>query len=264
MRISLSLIAFLLCLVPPVSAKPPAETAFNEWLDAFNRNDRVALTEFNARRFGEPEHNIEYLLDSREETGGLDVVEIERSRPLEFVALTQERSFPVRRRITVQVEDAASGRLEHITLEPLQIPQAKALEAFDAFATQLAAADRFSGVLVIEQNGQRLYAKPFGIASREDDSPVQLDTSFLFASQGKMFTAVAALQSIAVPGSLYEASEGMGLVIDSALMRSIQDSPTVDATFSALLCQRLRMAPAPMTTANVANTHWLKPVTRVA
>ncbi|WP_332079113.1 hypothetical protein [Luteimonas flava] len=46
----------------PVLAKPLAVTAFDEWLDAFNRNDRAALTEFNARRFGEPEHNIEYLL----------------------------------------------------------------------------------------------------------------------------------------------------------------------------------------------------------
>jgi len=197
MRISLRAVALLLCLLTPAWAKPPAETAFDEWLDAFNRDDRAALTEFNARRFGEPEHNIAYLLDSREETGGLDVVAVERNEPLEFVALTQERSFPVQRRITVKVEDAASGRLDHITQEPLQIPQPQALEAFDAFATQLAAADRFSGVLVIEQNGQRLYAKPFGLANREDDTPVQLDTPFLFASQGKMFTAVAVLQLVA-------------------------------------------------------------------
>lgn len=196
MRISLSLVVLLLCLVTAAFAKPPAETAFDEWLDAFNRNDRTALTGFNMRRFGESEHNIEYLLDSREETGGLDVVTVERSEPLEFVALTQERSFPVQRRITLKVEDAESGRLEHITQEPLQIPQPKALEAFDAFATQLAEADRFSGVLVIEQNGQRFYAKPFGIANREDDTPVQLDTPFLFASQGKMFTAVAVLQLV--------------------------------------------------------------------
>ena len=196
MRISLSVVGLLLCFVTPAWAKLPAETAFDEWLSAFNRNDRAALAEFNARRFGEPEHNIEYLLDSREETGGLDVIEVERSESLEFVALTRERNFPVERRITVKVEEAESPRLEHITQDPLQIPQARALEAFDAFATQLAAADRFSGVLVIEQNGQRLYAKPFGLASREDDTPVQLDTPFLFASQGKMFTAVAVLQLV--------------------------------------------------------------------
>ncbi len=109
MRISSKALALLVYLSTPVLANPAAEAAFDEWLDAFNRNDRAALTEFNARRFGDPEHNIEYLLDSREETGGLDVVEVERSEPLELVALTQERSFPVQRRITVQVEDAASA-----------------------------------------------------------------------------------------------------------------------------------------------------------
>ena len=76
------------------------------------------------------------------------------------------------------------------------MPQAQALKAFDAFATQLAAADRFSGVLVVEQNGERLYEKPFGIADRESNSPARLDTPFLFASQGKMFTAVSVLQLI--------------------------------------------------------------------
>ncbi|KPN17231.1 hypothetical protein AO715_03935 [Xanthomonas sp. Mitacek01] len=65
MRFSLTVVGLLLCLVVPALAKPPAETAFDEWLDAFNRNERAALTEFNTRRFGEPEHNIEYLLDSR-------------------------------------------------------------------------------------------------------------------------------------------------------------------------------------------------------
>ena len=138
-------LTIVLCFMASVAAKPPAETAFDEWLDAFNRNDRVALTTFNARRFGEADHNIDYLLESREETGGLDVIQVEQSAPLEFVALTRERNFPVERRITVKLEDAGSPHLEHITQDPLQIPQAKALEAFDAFATQLAAADRFSG-----------------------------------------------------------------------------------------------------------------------
>ncbi|MGO3127031.1 MAG: serine hydrolase domain-containing protein [Luteimonas sp.] len=196
MLVRISAMAGLLFLTATVNAGPPAQAAFDEWLDAFNRNDRAALAAFNLHRFGDPDHNIEYLLDSREETGGLEVIQVERSEPLEFVALTRERSFPVDRRITVKLEETGSHRLAHITQDPLPIPQAKALEAFDAFATQLAAADRFSGVLVIEQNGQRLYAKPFGLANREDDTPVQLDTPFLFASQGKMFTAVAVLQLV--------------------------------------------------------------------
>ncbi len=76
------------------------------------------------------------------------------------------------------------------------MPLAEALKAFDSFAARLAAADRFSGVLVIEQNGKRLYGKHFGLADRENKTPVRLGTPFLFASQGKMFTAVSVLQLI--------------------------------------------------------------------
>jgi len=51
----------MLFFMASAAANPPAEIAFDEWSDAFNRNDRAALIEFNARRFGEPDHNIEYL-----------------------------------------------------------------------------------------------------------------------------------------------------------------------------------------------------------
>lgn len=188
--------ASLFLMVSAADAKPPAEQAFDEWLAAFNSNDETAMRAFNERRFGEADFNIDYQLDSREETGGLDLVKVERSDPLVFVAMTRERHFPAYRRITVTLEKAGSPVLDNITQEPQRMPRAKALKAFDAFAARLTAADRFSGVLVIEQNGKRLYGKHFGLADRENKTPVRLGTPFLFASQGKMFTAVSVLQLI--------------------------------------------------------------------
>lgn len=61
--------AAMLLLATSAAAKPPAETAFDEWLTAFNSNDKAAINAFNERRFGQADHNIDYLLDSREETG---------------------------------------------------------------------------------------------------------------------------------------------------------------------------------------------------
>jgi CubicO group peptidase (beta-lactamase class C family) len=196
MRLGALSTAAMLLLAASAAAKPPAEKAFDEWLAAFNSNDKAAISAFNERRFGEANHNIDYLLDSREETGGLEVVRVERSEPTIFVALTQERNFPAYRRITVKVDKPGSPVLDYVTQEPQRMPQAQALKAFDAFATRMAAADRFSGVLVVEQNGKRLYGKHFGLADRENNTPVRLDTPFLFASQGKMFTAVSVLQLI--------------------------------------------------------------------
>ena len=177
-------------------AEPPAKIAFDEWLTAFNSNDRAKIREFNERRFDDADHNLDYLLDSREETGGLDVIEIERSEPKLLVAMTRERNFPGYRRVTVTLDQAGGGRLEDVRQDPQRMPQNEALKALDAFATHLAKTDRFSGVLVIEQNGKRVYGKAFGLADRENNVPVRMDTPFLFASQGKMLTAVAVLQLI--------------------------------------------------------------------
>lgn len=177
-------------------AKSPAEVAFDEWLAAFNSNDRAKMRAFNERRFDDEEHSLDYLLDSREETGGLDVIDIERNEPKILVALTRERNFPAYRRVTVSLDQASGMKLEDVRQDPQHMPQDEALKALDAFATHLAETDRFSGVLVIEQNGKRLYGKAFGLADRENNVPVSMDTPFLFASQGKMFTAVAVLQLI--------------------------------------------------------------------
>ena len=188
--------AGMLFMMASAAAKPPAEAAFDEWLAVFNGGDEAAMRAFNERRFGEAGFNIDYLLDSREETGGLAVVRVEQNEPMVFVALTRERNFPAYRRITVRMDKPGSPLLDDLMQEPQRLPQADALRALDAFATQMAAADRFSGVLVVEQNGTRLYGKAFGLADRENNSPVRMETPFLFASQGKMFTAVAALQLI--------------------------------------------------------------------
>ena len=188
--------AALLVLASTAVAKPPAETAFDAWLVAFNSNDKARLQAFNAHHFADADLNLDYLLDSREETGGLDVVKVERNEPGIFVAMTRERSFPAYRRITITAGAAGDTKLAEIKQEPQPLSEEQALKALDSFATQLSRADRFSGALVIERNGKRLFGKAFGLADRENHVPVRLDTPFLFASQGKMFTAVAVLQMI--------------------------------------------------------------------
>lgn len=191
----MSLAAVLMLMASAAVAKPAAEAAFDAWLAAFNSNDTSRLRAFNEHHFGDAGHNLDYLVDSREETGGLDVVKVERNEPSIFVVMTQERSFPAFRRITITADKAGNAASE-IRQEPQRMPQKIALKAFDAFATRLAKTDRFSGTLVIEQNGKRLYGKAFGLADRERGVPARLDTRFFFASQGKMFTAVAVLQMI--------------------------------------------------------------------
>ncbi|MGY1531491.1 hypothetical protein [Luteimonas sp. A649] len=114
----------MLLLAASAAAKPPAETAFDEWLAVFNSSDKAAMNAFNERRFGKADHNIDYLLDSREETGGLEVVQVEISEPTVFVALAQERNFPAYVRITVKVDKPGSPLLDYVMQEPQRMPQA--------------------------------------------------------------------------------------------------------------------------------------------
>jgi len=186
----------LVLVASAAAAKPSAEATFDDWLLAFNSNDKARIQAFNQRYFADPSQNLDYLIDAREETGGLDVVKVERDEPTIFVAMARERNFPAYRRITIMSGKSDDAVGPEIKQEPQRLPDDEALKALDSFATHLAKADRFSGALVIEQNGKRLYGKAFGLADPEKSVPAELDTPFLFASQGKMFTAVAVLQMI--------------------------------------------------------------------
>jgi CubicO group peptidase (beta-lactamase class C family) len=66
----------------------------------------------------------------------------------------------------------------------------------EAYFNRLVANDAFSGVVLVTQGAQTLYAAAYGYASRAWKIPNTLETRFDTASITKLFTAVAALQLI--------------------------------------------------------------------
>jgi D-alanyl-D-alanine carboxypeptidase len=58
----------------------------------------------------------------------------------------------------------------------------------------LARDDRFSGAVLIAQNGKTILDEAYGLADREAKTPNTVDTQFRFGSMGKMFTAVSIMQ----------------------------------------------------------------------
>jgi CubicO group peptidase (beta-lactamase class C family) len=70
-------------------------------------------------------------------------------------------------------------------------------EALDAVCDQaLAAKTIVGGVVMVARDGERAYARPFGLADRETGAPVRLDTIFRFASLTKPLTAALTLAMI--------------------------------------------------------------------
>jgi CubicO group peptidase (beta-lactamase class C family) len=60
----------------------------------------------------------------------------------------------------------------------------------EAFAAQLAAADRFSGTVLLARGGKPLVRRGYGLADRARRRPNDPGTPFMLSSVGKMFTAI--------------------------------------------------------------------------
>lgn len=189
--IYLILLSLLLSAAAP---KSEAEQAFDEWLIAFNANDADAMEAFSVKRLGYSD--ITYFLDIRDESGGLDLVKIERNQPHRFIATMLDRESKIPRRVTVELDSVGSGKLKKLTTRGMLTSQNDAIKALDSFAQRMADEDRFSGVLGIKQGQKLMYQKAFGMADRRKDIPILIETPFLFASQGKMFTAISIMQLV--------------------------------------------------------------------
>jgi CubicO group peptidase (beta-lactamase class C family) len=81
------------------------------------------------------------------------------------------------------------------------LTEAEARQLLAAEIDRRATEDRFSGVLVVERDGRRLFEHAAGWADREAKIPVAPDTKFAIASIGKAFTEVVVRQ-LALEGKL--------------------------------------------------------------
>ncbi|MBT8484526.1 MAG: beta-lactamase family protein, partial [Phycisphaerae bacterium] len=79
---------------------------------------------------------------------------------------------------------------------PAPLPVRGAMAEIDAYVGRLAAADAFSGTVLVARNGTVLYERALGEASKRFHVPNDLDTKFNLGSMNKMFTAVAIAQLV--------------------------------------------------------------------
>jgi CubicO group peptidase (beta-lactamase class C family) len=66
--------------------------------------------------------------------------------------------------------------------------------AYDRYVAQLAAAGKFSGVVLLSHRGRAVLSRSYGMADREKGIPNHEGTAFSLSSAGKPFHAVAILQ----------------------------------------------------------------------
>jgi len=151
--------------------------AFAEWHDA-----NQGLEAHSARTYDPPRPTSTAVLIVRSrllESWRAVVIEVEAQPPY---GITSADLSPARPPTDLPVPGA---------LEPAQVAK-----AFEAFVDRLAGAGVFSGTALLAKDGKVLVTRAVGIANRDFDVPVRLDTKFNLGSMNKMFTGVAAMKLV--------------------------------------------------------------------
>lgn len=106
------------------------------------------------------------------------------------LGVSVERSAP--HRISMWYRGPVADRGEPPGTAPP--PEGEVVAAMSAFLDRLAAADAFSGTVLVGRGDSILMLRAFGHARRHPDAANRTDTRFNIASVGKLFTAVAIAQ----------------------------------------------------------------------
>ncbi|HET8783931.1 MAG TPA: serine hydrolase domain-containing protein, partial [Pyrinomonadaceae bacterium] len=202
--------AVLFFIVPSCVAQTqfpdtPAATQAKAWLEVFNAGDAEKHKEFLRKNAPTRLDRADREMRFREMTGGFDLKKVEESTPTKVVALVQERASDQFARLTVEVDASEQHLITALALQATARPSEFALphlnetELTTALRKRLdefAAADRFSGAVLVARNGKTAFAQAYGLADREKKIPNTLKTRFRIGSMNKMFTAVATLQLV--------------------------------------------------------------------
>jgi CubicO group peptidase (beta-lactamase class C family) len=139
----------------------------------------------------------------RENGGAPELAQIERSAADELVVLVR---FPVTEswlRISVKVAPEPPHTVTQWTVTSLppsdpgdvkRLPDEEIAARAEAYVAKLAAADLFSGSVVVAHEGKPIFSRACGLASRAHNVANRTDTKFNLGSMNKMFTAVAVAQ----------------------------------------------------------------------
>lgn len=189
----------------------PAGRQLRDWLRVFAGGDQDGFARFIAERYGaapleqdkavdRADRQARVYLDAR----GFEVRRVEKSSDREVSVTAQASLTGLWYRLTMKVEPEPPHRITEYTSQRIAPPpnagksvsRRELIREIGAFVDRLAAADAFSGAVLVAKDGRPVYVAARGMASKAYRVPNRADTKFNVASVGKMFTAVAVLQLV--------------------------------------------------------------------
>jgi CubicO group peptidase (beta-lactamase class C family) len=195
----------------------PAYRRALEIKDLVNKGDAAAVEAYAKENFA-PEFLGAFLLSEhtamfkevRTVNGELEVIAARSydppRPPTQAVLILRGQLSEAWRAIVCEVEGAPPHRIAGLQFAPARppsdLPKAEQLtdpqiaRELGKYVDRLAAQELFSGTVLVAKDGKPFIRKAEGLANRDFDAPVKLDTKFNLGSMNKMMTGVACMQLV--------------------------------------------------------------------
>ena len=231
---SISTCLFLFVLsVASSAAQSPAENRAREIAALINSGDRAAVRKYVESNFNDTmrsmpmERHLSFFSFEHDQSRGLEISGVQDSAANEATLLVKNKLTGDWQGLRVVVDPTPPHKITGIGRRPPKPPAGEARKLgdkdiareLDEFAKRLAAADVFSGTILLARNGDVVYKSAFGVANKDFNAANRLDTKFNLGSMNKMFTAVAVAQLV----------EKGKMSFDDPLSKFIPDFPNAEA-----------------------------------
>jgi CubicO group peptidase (beta-lactamase class C family) len=193
-------------------SESPALRRAKEFAALLDSGNRVGLRNYAKENFAprflgiSMEQHLEFLSSVHDWTRGVEFHSVQEEKPGEAIVLLKAKLTGDWLALVVRVEPEAPYRISGLGLRPPKPPASagtgkklsehQAAEELEAFMKKLAAADVFSGTVLLAKDGKPIFKAAYGIANKDFDAPNRIDTKFNLGSMNKMFTAVAIAQLV--------------------------------------------------------------------
>jgi CubicO group peptidase (beta-lactamase class C family) len=181
-------------------------------LQAFNEGNGRAMRAFIQEHYAKAalaqrpaEQHVGTYGELWMDTEGLTLQKVESSSERTLILVARDKLAGDSVRLQIDVEAKPPHGITAVKVQPLALPAGdsgrpltdeEVARVTRAYVEKLAAADAFSGTVLIARGDTLVYQGAFGLASRGFQVPNRLDTKFNLGSMNKMFTAVAIAQLV--------------------------------------------------------------------
>lgn len=224
---------FVFILSIAAVAQSPAETRAREIAQLISTGDRSAVKKYVTDNFAGQmasmpmDAHLNFFLSEHDQSRGLEISGLQDSGTNEATLLTKAKLTGSWQALFVAVEAAPPYKVVRLGRRAPKPPAADAKKLddkdigreLDSFVKKLAAADLFSGTVLLARNGEVIYKGAFGVANKDFNAPNRIDTKFNLGSMNKMFTSVAVAQLV----------EKGKMSFEDPLSKFIPDFPNADA-----------------------------------